>query len=298
MGHGHDHRTEDLGDKRLTAAVGINVLLTVAQILGGVFSGSLSLIADALHNLSDAASLVIALFARKIGRKPPDAFKTFGYKRAEIIAALINLTTLIIIGLYLIYEALWRFAEPKEIEGRTVVIIAGIALAVDIVTAVLTYAMSKESINVKAAFLHNVSDALASVGVIIAGTLILLYDWYRVDAVITLMIAGYVLWQGGTMLPKTVHILMEGTPDHLSLPDVIAAMENVAGVAGVHHVHIWRLDERRNALEAHIISEQTQPKETESIKDALKKLLAEKFDIGHSTLEFEYPGLSTCKENS
>ncbi len=296
MGHSHDHGTENMGDGKLIVAVGVNVLLTAAQVIGGVVSGSLSLIADALHNLSDAASLGIALFARKIGRKPADELKTFGYKRAEVIAALINLTTLVIIGLYLIYEALWRFAEPEEIEGWTVVIVAGIALAVDIVTAVLTYTMAKKSMNIKAAFLHNVSDALASVGVIIAGTLILLYGWYWVDTLLTLVIAGYVLWQGFTMLPKTIHLLMEGTPEHLAIQEVITAMEAINGVKNVHHVHIWQLDEHHNALEAHVIPSRDDPAENEKVKTALKTMLSEQFDVGHSTLEFEYKEHSSCDD--
>ena len=187
MVHEHNHNTEAIGDKRLMVAIGVNTALTLGQIVGGILSGSLSLIADALHNLSDAASLVIALIARKIGRGPPYAFKTFGYRRSETIAALINLVTLIIVGLYLIYEAIGRLFSPQPIEGWTVVVVAGIALVVDIVTAFLTYTMSKNSMNIKAAFLHNVSDALASVGVVIAGTLILLYGWYWADTVLTLI---------------------------------------------------------------------------------------------------------------
>jgi len=232
--------------------------------------------------------------ARKIGRRPADEHKTFGYKRAEVIAALINLTTLIIVGLYLIYEALWRFAQPEEIEGWTVVIVAGIALAVDVVTAVLTFAMSKNSMNIKAAFLHNVSDALASVGVIIAGTLILLYDWYWVDTLLTLIIAGYVLWQGFTMLPKTIHLLMEGTPEHLSIDEVITAMERISGVNSVHHVHVWQLDEHHNALEAHVVPSGDDPVENEKVKTFLKTMLSEQFDVGHSTLEFEHASHADC----
>lgn len=146
MGHSHHHHHGDpseIGERRLWWAVLANMLLTVAQIIGGIISGSLSLVADALHNFSDAASLLIALVAIRIGRKPPDQFKTFGYKRAETIAALINLTTLIIIGLYLCYEAVMRFIMPEEIAGWTVVIVAGIALVVDVFTAALTYSQSK-----------------------------------------------------------------------------------------------------------------------------------------------------------
>ena len=289
MGHGHDHGADTMGDRRLIFAIGINMLLTLAQIVGGALSGSLSLIADALHNFSDAASLAIALFARKIGRKPPDSFKTFGYKRAEIIAALINLTTLILVGLYLIFEALWRFAIPEPIEGWTVVIVAGIALAIDAVTAALTYAMSKQSLNIKAAFLHNLSDALASVGVIIAGSLILLYGWYWTDTALTLLIAGYVLWQGLTLMPQTIHLLMEGTPPHLNIDTVTTTMQAADGVLDVHHIHLWQLDEQRNALEAHIVSEAETLKDIEAIKAALKDLLQDQFHITHSTLEFEHP---------
>ncbi len=277
------------------AAVGVNLLLTAAQVTGGIVSGSLSLIADAVHNLSDAAALGIALFARRIGRKPPDEFKTFGWKRAEIIAALVNLTALVIIGLYLICEALWRFVEPEEIEGWTVVIVAGIALAVDVVTAALTYAMARQSMNIKAAFLHNVSDGLASVGVIVAGTLILLYGWYWTDTVLTLVIAGYLLRQGFTTLPETIHLLMEGTPDHLSIEEVITAMETADGVENVHHVHIWQLDEHRNALEAHVVVETNEFKEIEQIKSVLKQMLSQRFEVSHSTLEFEHAATSKCR---
>ncbi|GMR15990.1 MAG: cation diffusion facilitator family transporter [Gammaproteobacteria bacterium] len=285
MTHHNHQQAEELGDSRLIIAIVINMLLTLAQVIGGIVSGSLSLIADALHNFSDAASLLIAWVARKIGRQPADHYKTFGYKRAEVIATLINLVSLVIIGIYLIYEAIWRIFDPQIIEGWTVVIVASVALVIDIATAILTFTMSKNSMNIKAAFLHNVSDALASVGVIIAGTLILLYQWYWSDTLLTLMIAAYVLYQASTMLPKTIHILMEGTPDNIAIADVISKMENITDVSNVHHVHIWQLDEHRNALEAHVVI--TDFQKTEHIKSQLKTVLSQKFSIEHSTLEFE-----------
>ena len=170
----HHHHNAPESDLGLLFAVGINVLLTLAQVIGGIISGSLSLIADALHNLSDAASLGIALFARKISRRPADESKSFGYQRAEVIAALINLTLLITVSLYLIYEAVWRIVEPQVVAGLIIVLVAGVALIIDIITALITYRLSKSSMNMKAAFLHNLSDALTSIGVIIAGALILL----------------------------------------------------------------------------------------------------------------------------
>ncbi len=274
-----------MGDRRLFVAITINMLLTLAQIIGGIVSGSLALIADALHNFSDAASLLIALVARKIGRQPADHFKTFGYKRAEVIAALINLVTLVIVGLYLIYEALWRIYEPQIIEGWMVIIVAGIALVVDIATALLTYTMSKKSINMRAAFLHNVSDALASVGVIVAGTFIILYEWYWTDTLLTLLIAGYVLYQAVTLLPRTIHILMQGAPEEVAVDEVIQTMEGVDGVSNVHHLHIWQLDEHSNALEAHVVI--TDFSQSEVVKSALKSELEQRYAITHSTLEFE-----------
>ncbi|VAW90490.1 Cobalt-zinc-cadmium resistance protein CzcD [hydrothermal vent metagenome] len=289
--HHHHHDVETMGDRRLLWAIVINMLLTLAQVIGGIVSGSLALIADALHNFSDAASLLIALVARKIGRQPADHFKTFGYKRAEVIAALINLVTLLIVGLYLVYEALWRMFEPQIIEGWIVVIVAGIALVIDVVTAILTYSMSKNSMNMRAAFLHNISDALASLGVIIAGSLILLYDWYWTDTALTLLIAGYVLYQAWSMLPGTIHILMQGTPEGIVINDVIDAMEAVAGVANVHHVHIWQMDEHNNSLEAHVVISDFA--ETEIVKAALKAELEQRFNITHSTLEFE---IDHCNE--
>lgn len=283
--HHHHHDVESMGDRRLGFAIAINILLTVAQVIGGVISGSLSLIADALHNFSDASSLLIAYAARKIGRQPADQFRTFGYKRAEVIAALINLVILVIVGLYLVYEAIWRVFDPQIITGWTVVIVASIALVIDIATAILTYTMSKDSVNIRAAFIHNVSDALSSIGVIIAGSLILLYQWYWTDTLITFLIAGYVLYQAVLLLPKTIHILMEGAPENISLDTVIQEMEMVQGVSNVHHVHLWQLDEHRNALEAHVVINDFN--ETENIKQLLKSEIEKTFSITHSTLEFE-----------
>ena len=294
--HQHHHRKPE-SDRGLLVAVGINVLLTFAQIMGGIISGSLSLIADALHNLSDAASLGIALFARKISRKPADEFKTFGYQRAEVIAALINLTLLITISLYLIYEAIWRIVEPQVITGWIMVLVAGIALIVDTITALITYKMSKSSINMKAAFLHNLADALASIGVILAGSFILLYEWYWVDTLVTFFIAGFVLWQGLTLLPKTIHLLMEGTPEDLSSEDIKLSAEQINGVEDVHHIHVWHLDEHRIALEAHVVVTANELKEVEVIKDILKQLLKDKFNITHSTLEFEHHIDANCDES-
>ena len=286
--HGHHHHIDPstMSEQKLWWAVAANGLLTLAQVVGGILSGSLSLVADALHNLSDAASLFIALIAIRIGRKPADANKTFGYKRAETIAALMNLTSLIIIGFYLCYEAILRFINPEPIAGWTVVIIASVALIVDIFTAALTYSQSKNSMNMRAAFLHNLTDAMASIAVIISGALILLYGWVWTDALMTLLIASFVLKQGFTEIPQVIHLLMEGSPVHINRNDITHEMEHIEGVLNTHHIHLWQIDEHRIAMEAHVVINPDYNMDT--IKVELKKMLQNKFHIDHSTLEFEY----------
>jgi len=282
---GHDHGSENLGDLRLVWAVIINVGLTVAQIVGGIVSGSLSLIADALHNFSDAAALGLALFARKIGRRPADKLMTFGYGRAELVAALINLTTLIIVGFYLIVEAINRFIDPQPVVGWTVVIVAGIALIVDMVTAVMVYSGAKNSLNMKAAFLHNVSDALAWVGVIIAGTLIILYDLYVADLIMTLIIAAYVIYQGFSIMPRTIRLLMGAVPDDVEFDRIVQALGEIAGVKAIHHVHVWSLHEHQSALEAHLMPEDDTLAHFEKVKTRVRQMLSADFAIHHATLE-------------
>jgi len=285
-GHHHDHGTGG-GDRRIAWAIFVNVLLTFAQIAGGIVSGSLSMIADALHNFSDAASLLIAFGARRIARRPADNEMTFGYVRAEIVAALINYTTLIVIGLYLLYEAVMRFIQPEPIEGWTVVIIAGVALLIDVVTAMLTYAMSKNSMNIRAAFLHNVADALGSVGVIIAGTLILIYKWTWIDPAITLLIAAYILWQAFAEIGSSVRVLMMAVPEDIDISSVVEELRLIEGVKGVHHVHVWAIDEGHNAIEAHLVIGGTSFADMARIKTQARKLLMANYRIGHSTIEIE-----------
>ena len=289
MGHGHHHHHIDpeAGDRKVMAAIAVNMGLTLAQIVGGIVSGSLALIADALHNFSDAVALIIAFGARKIARRPRDANMTFGYGRAEVVAALINYTTLILIGLYLLYEAAMRFLDPQPVAGWMVVIVAGIALAVDLATALLTYRLSKDSVNIRAAFLHNVADALGSVAVIFAGTLILLYDWRLIDPLVTVLIAGYILWQSFAEIGPVIRILMLGSPADVENAQVEDAVRDVAGVADIHHVHLWQMDEHRTSLDAHLVIDAGRWNDADGIKAAVKAVLHDRFGIGHSTLELE-----------
>lgn len=286
--HAHTHIDPKSGDRRVSIAIWANALLTVAQIIGGILSGSLALIADALHNFSDMASLVIAFAARKIARRPADERMTFGYGRIEIVAALINYTTLILVGFYLIYEGGMRMIDPPEVAGWTVVILGGVALVVDTLTALLTYSMQKGSVNIRALFLHNLSDALASVAVIIGGALIILYDMRWVDPAITIGIALYILYLAFTEIGGPIRTLMLGSPPEIDGGDVVETLRGVDGVADVHHVHLWQMQEHEAALDCHVVVTAEGWKRIETIKDTIKDRLKDRFGISHSSLEFEH----------
>lgn len=279
MAHHHDHSS----DGKLSIAVVINILLTVAQVVGGLLSGSLSLIADALHNLSDAGAIVVAIVARRIGARPSDAAMTYGYKRAEIIGVLINSTTLILVGLYLIYEAIGKYLNPSPIDGWIVLWVAAIALVIDIATAVLTYkAGAKDNMNIKAAFIHNISDALASLVVIVAGLLIIFFQLYLFDVLATIGISLYVIYHGLLLLKKSVMIIMQAVPEGLNIAEIKTALEAVEGVASAGHIHVWQLDDERRFLEAHLVL--SSPAQ-ETIKARSRQILQDSFGIAHATLE-------------
>jgi cobalt-zinc-cadmium efflux system protein len=292
--HSHSHG-EDLSDGRLVVAIALNLLLTLVEAVAGFFAGSLALLADALHNFNDCGSLVIALVARRIGRRPSDDRRTFGYRRAEIIGALINLTILIVIGLYLVYEAIVRVFRPEEIDGWIVVVVAAVALVIDIATAVLLYAMSRGNLNLRAAYLHNLGDALSSVGVIIAGAAILLFGVYWTDAAVTLVIAAFILWQSLAMMRRSIHILMEGAPADVDAAELVSALQTIEGVVEIHHLHLWELDEVHRALEAHVVVADAHLARWAEIKQQIKACLAEQFRIHHSTVEFESPDEAACQ---
>jgi len=293
MAHSHDHghhhhHGEGQTEGRLWISIFLNLTITLAEFIGGIISGSLSLLSDALHNLNDTASLGISLAARKISKKEANRDKTFGYQRAEIIGAFINLITLVIIALFLIKEGIERFINPQPIDGLVMFIVAIIGLLGNVITAVLLHRSSKENINMRSAYIHILSDALSSVGVIVAGILIMQYQLYIVDTVLTLIIAGYILWQCYYMLRKTISILMESTPANIEIPVIQKAMASAQGLLDIHHIHVWRLDEHNILLESHVVIDEDNLKQMEDIKSHLKQLLSTEYNINHSTLEFEF----------
>lgn len=288
---GHAHGGEEhISDARLIWTLALNLFLTVGEIVGGILTGSLLMFGDALHNFNDCATQGIALAARRMSRRKANEQFTFGYRRAALIGALVNLTVLAVVGLFLLYQAVRRFIEPRPIEGWAVVGVGAATLVVDALTAWLLWAMTKGSLNMQASFIHKLTDALGSAILLVGGGLILWKGWYWVDPALTLLLAGYILVQAVVLMRRTAVILMEGRPDDVDLDRLVAAVRRVDGVRDIHHVHLWQLDEQHRAFEAHIVLAGRLVHEAmERLKQGVKDLLRTEFGVTHATLELEFP---------
>jgi cobalt-zinc-cadmium efflux system protein len=281
----HRHHHGGGGDGNLTWAFVVNVLLSVVQVVGGVLSGSLALVADALHNLSDAASLLLALAAQKIGRKAPDSKRTYGYKKVETLSAYTNYVVLVLLSLWLAFEAVTRFLDPHPVSGWTVIWISVLAVVVNLGTVALTYRGAQHSQNVRAAYLHNLGDALSSVGVIVAGVCIVLFGWQWMDPLITLAISMYIIWHVIHEIPVVANILIDGNSDDMLSVRMKTVISNVAGVKSLHHFHVRSLDEHRKAVEAHIVMNDGAI--ADELRKVIKLALKEEFQVDHAFLEIE-----------
>ncbi|MFV1885299.1 MAG: cation diffusion facilitator family transporter [Balneola sp.] len=286
--HHHHPNIDDTSVWKLWISIILNLAITLAEFIGGILSNSLALLSDAVHNLNDTLSLIISLVARKISRKGVNQSKTFGYKRAEIIGAFINLITLVIVALFLIKEGVERFFDPQPIDGFTMFWVAIVGLFGNFITAALLFKESKENLNMRSAYIHILSDGLSSVGVIIGGWLIYKYEWFIVDTILTVGIGAYILFHSYHMLRETIDILMQSKPDNLDISDLQTAMQGIDEVCGVHHMHVWQLDESQIMLECHVVIKEEDLSRMEEVKSKLKKLLHDEFGIFHSTLEFEF----------
>lgn len=291
----HDHGS--LSSRRsLFFAIIINFALSVVQIIGGIASGSLALIADALHNTSDAVSLVIAYIAQKMGRKPADKKRTFGYKKIETVAALVNLTATLVTGAYVLIEAVLRFFDRSSIDGWMLIWISIVAIVVDFVTVGLTYLQSKESLNFKAVFLHNLADGLASIGVLASGILIISFEAFWVDPLAALLIAIFITGQAVKPFKDCVRLLIDSAPEGVDLSQILKEIESINFIKGVHHLHVWKISESKTAAEAHIVVDSFNAEKLSSLKTEIKKLLLNQFSIEHVSLEFEFENDKSCDQ--
>ncbi|MDQ7262372.1 cation diffusion facilitator family transporter [Paracoccus sp. PS-1] len=287
-GHGHAHLPGGAGDGTILVAVVVNLALTGAQIIGGYVADSTALIADGVHNLSDALALVLAFGARRLARRPASPDMSYGWGRAEIVAAFVNYIALIAVSVWLGIEALGRLIEPPQVAGGLVMALAGFALLVDMATAALVWRASKESVNIRAAFLHNLADAAVSVAVILGGALIWAFGWNLADPVLTLLISAVILWHIGREIGPVMRMLMLAAPAGVDHAALAGAMAGVEGVAGAHHLHLWQIDERRTALSAHLVMREGA--DPVLAVRRVKALLRRDFGIDHATIETERAG--------
>ncbi|MEZ4699169.1 MAG: cation diffusion facilitator family transporter [Rhodothermales bacterium] len=293
MASDHAHTTHrDTGGARLLAALFLNAGITVVQVAGGLLSGSLSLLADAVHNASDAAAIGISYYAFRIAGRKADRVRTFGYRRAETIGALINLVALIVISLFLIAQAVERFAAPEPIDGTMMLAVGGIAFIEDLISAVLLYRDAGHSLNMRSAFLHMLGDTLATVGVMLGSVAILATEAYWVDPLLTVLISLYLIKHSYRALRKAIGVVMESAPADIDYDAVVATMRGIDGVEDVHHVHLWQLDEQRTALEAHIVVASAAMPRFDQLKERIKRAVRDVHAIQHTTLEME---LSPCR---
>lgn len=291
MSHAHNHSPDpkDLKGKRLLITIFLNIIITTAQVIGGLISGSLSLLSDALHNFSDVISLIVSYIASKLSKQKASINRTFGYKRAEILAAFINASTLVIVAVLLIIEAVKRFQNPQEVASELVIWLSIIAIIGNGFSVLLLKKDAKNNINMRSAYLHLFTDMLASVAVLIGGLLMKYYQLFWVDSLLTLLIALYLIWVGYDLLKTSTRMLMLFTPDDINIKEVVRAVNKLPKVNKIHHVHIWNLSDDELHLEAHL--DLTEDISTTAFNDLLldiEKVLHEEFNINHVTIQPEF----------
>ncbi len=287
--HNHHHSHHDLKGRNLFISILLNILITAAQVVGGILSGSLALFSDALHNFSDVLSLVVSYVANKLSKKKASIHRTFGYKRAEILAAFINASTLIIVAVLLIIEAVKRFQNPEEIESNLVIWLSLLGIVANGFSVLLLKKDSKANMNMKSAYLHLLTDMMASIAVLIGGLLMKYYQMYWVDSVLTFAIAVYLIWMGFDLLKSSTKVLMLFTPDDIPISQIVAEINAFDSIKNVHHVHVWQLNEEEIHLEAHIdFNNDITLSQFDVILHKIEDLVFNKYDINHVNIQPEF----------
>ncbi|MBD0851205.1 cation diffusion facilitator family transporter [Maribacter arenosus] len=287
--HHHSHSHTDLKGKNLIISILLNILITVSQVIGGLVSGSLALLSDALHNFSDVLSLIVSYIATVLSKKKASTNKTFGYKRAEIIAAFVNAATLIVVAIILIKEAIERFIEPMEIESNLVIWLSILGIAANGFSVLLLKKDAGRNMNMKSAYLHLMTDMMASVAVLIGGLLMKFYQMYWVDATLTLAIALYLIYMGYDLLKESTRVLMLFTPNTIQVQHIVETISKIDSIKNVHHVHIWQLNEDEIHLEAHIdFLQDIKLSEFDLILDQIEEEVFHKFGINHVNIQPEF----------
>ncbi len=284
--HHHHH---DVSGKNLFITIVLNIIITLSQIVGGIFSGSLALLSDAMHNFSDVLALLIAYIANRLAAKENTKAKTFGYKRAEIIAALFNASVLIGIAIFLIIEAFHKFYHPEVINSIWVIGLGLLSIVLNAASVLLIKGDAHSNMNIKAAYLHLLTDVMTSVAVVLGGVLMYFYQIFWIDPLISFLIALYLIWASFDLVKESSAILMQFTPKGIDIDEIVKFIMQEKEVANVHHLHIWKLDDHRIHLEAHLdFNEDVTLSESNKVIDTLEKTLHDTFGIEHTTFQCEY----------
>ncbi len=285
----HSHSHHELSGKNLLISILLNILITISQIIGGLISGSLALLSDALHNFSDVLSLVISYIANLLAKKDASINRTFGYKRAEILAAFINASTLIVVAILLIIEAIKRFIDPQEIESNLVIWLSFIAILGNGFSVLLLRKDSKVNMNMRSAYLHLLTDMMASVAVLVGGLLMKFYEIFWVDSLLTLVIALYLIWVGFDLFKESFKVLMLFTPNELHVQDIVKELCTIDKVKNVHHIHLWQLNEDETHFEAHIdFNNDIKLSDFVKVLNQIEDILLHKFQINHVNIQPEF----------
>jgi cobalt-zinc-cadmium efflux system protein len=283
----HNHSAETSWGKRLVTSMIMNLIIPIVQIYGGIISGSMALMSDALHNLSDFVSLLINYAALVIGKRGPTPKQTFGYKRVEIFATLISVGILYGAGFYMAVEAWYRLSNPQPIAGYIVIWIALVGFAGNIISAWLLQSGAKVNLNMKSAFLHMITDALTSLGVAALGVVWIFRPWFWLDPLFSLIIVGMIIYSGWGLLKDSILILMNATPPGIDLDEIQKTLESIDGIADIHDLHVWNPSAQSIALAVHITVPDQMLGCVDRLAQDVRTVLLHKFSIDHPTLQFE-----------
>jgi len=275
------------GSSRLKITLVIVLAIMIAEVIGGILSNSLALLGDAGHMLVDALALGLSLFAITIARRPATPSKTWGYHRVEIMAALANGVTLVLVATYIFYESYQRFLNPPTVQTTLMLVVASIGLVANLAGILLLRGVSNKNLNIKAAFWHILGDTISSVGVIVAGTIISVTGWGVVDPIIAVFIGCIILWGAVRLVRESVDILLEAVPKHIRVDEVIEMIKNVSGVEDVHDIHVWTVTSGIYALSAHLLVDDRSASGSAEIVESVNQGLGRHFNIIHTTLQLE-----------
>jgi cobalt-zinc-cadmium efflux system protein len=252
LGKEHSHTTGQVSGKNMAIAIVLNIIITIGQIIGGMISGSVALLTDALHNFSDVISLILSYITNRLAKRKSTVKQTFGYKRAEILSAFINSATLIAIALFLIFEAIDRFLNPQPVGANIVIYFALGSIVINLISVIILHKDSKENINIKSSYLHLLTDVMTSVVVMIGGILMKYYSIYWVDSVLSIIIAIYLIISSYKLTILSLKILMQFTPHGIDMIEITNEICKINDIKNVHHVHFWQLNDKDLFFDAHV----------------------------------------------